>query len=223
MKVCASVHLVGGSDLSGPSDCLVYAVDLGDLVLIDCGTGPGYPRIRDNIRDSGLDPFHIHTLLLTHCHVDHIGAVSQVVADVPDVRVLAHALDCEAIESGDPVRTASSWYGTDLPAVRVTRRIEGSEETLSFSGGELQLLHTPGHTPGSIVAVLRVEGQTVLFGQDIHGPFYDEFGSDIAAWRRSMEQLLALQADILCEGHFGVYRGKDRVREFIEGHLEANA
>lgn len=219
MKVCPSVYLVGGSDLSDPSDCLVYAVDLGALVLIDCGSGPGWPRIRGNIVDAGLDPFLLHTLLLTHCHVDHIGAVAQVLADAPDVRVVAHALDAEAIETGDARRTASSWYGVTLPGVQVTHRVEGAEQTLGFSGGQLRLLHTPGHTPGSMVALLEVEGQTVLFGQDIHGPFYDEFGSDIDAWKRSMQMLLALQADILCEGHYGIYRGKDAVRDFIESHL----
>jgi hypothetical protein len=60
----------------------------------------------------------------------------------------------------------------------------------------------------------------VLFGQDIHGPFLPEFGADLSAWRHSMETLLSLEADILCEGHFGVYRMKARVKEYIEGYLD---
>ena len=35
-------------------------------------------------------------------------------------------------------------------------------------------------------------------------------------YEKSLEFMLSLGADILCEGHFGVYVGKDRVREFIE-------
>jgi len=42
-----------------------------------------------------------------------------------------------------------------------------------FSRCNLELVHTPGHTPGSIVAYLEDDGQSVLFGQDIHGPFSD--------------------------------------------------
>jgi hypothetical protein len=55
---------------------------------------------------------------------------------------------------------------------------------------------------------------------DIHGSFLPQFGADLTAWRRSMETLLSLEADILCEGHFGVYRTKLHVREYIESYLD---
>jgi glyoxylase-like metal-dependent hydrolase (beta-lactamase superfamily II) len=51
--------------------------------------------------------------------------------------------------------------------------------------------------------LLDRDGQRILFGQDIHGPFLPAFGSDIAQWRTSMEMILALKPDILCEGHCG--------------------
>jgi len=60
----------------------------------------------------------------------------------------------------------------------------------------------------------------VLFGQDIHGPFHPDFGSDIEAWRSSMGRLLDLDADVLCEGHFGIYSPADAVRAYINGYLE---
>ena len=44
-QVCPSVFLVGGPDLSDERDCLVYALDLGDIVLVDCGCGPDWPPI----------------------------------------------------------------------------------------------------------------------------------------------------------------------------------
>jgi len=63
-------------------------------------------------------------------------------------------------------------------------------------------------------------GKRVLFGQDIHGPFNQAFGSDIEAWKMSMQMLLSLDADILCEGHFGIYQPKNKVRDYIERYLE---
>jgi len=219
MKVCDSVYLVGGSDLSHPGDCLVYALDLGELVLVDCGAGPGWPRIRDNIKSEGLDPESVHTLILTHGHVDHIGAAKQIVKET-GCRVVAHALDAPYIESGDPKFTASSWYGIKLPKVKIDHVFSGESETLSFSGGELEMIHTPGHTPGSFVVLLRREKKKVLFGQDIHGPFSPEFDSDLEEWRKSMRKLLELEADILCEGHFGVYRPAEAVRTYIQGYLK---
>ena len=219
-EITPAVFRVGGSDLSHGQDCLVYLVDLVDLVLIDCGAGAGWPRIRDNIASTGRDPAALHTLVLTHGHVDHIGATDRVVAE-SGCRVVAHAADVPAIESGDPAFTASSWYGLDLPGYPVDHVVEG-DEALAFAGGALELLHTPGHTPGSLAAVLRGE-ETVLFGQDIHGPFDAAFASDLPAYRRSMERLLALEADVLCEGHYGVYRPASAVRRFIAGHLRDNS
>ncbi len=217
-KITGRVTLVGGPELSDGQDCQVYAVDLGELVLIDCGAGPSWPRIRQAITSAGLDPAQIHSLVLTHCHVDHIGATAEVVRET-GCEVIAHELDAEAIEEGDPTRTAAGWYGIELPRLTVTERISGSDRTLSFSEGELHLLHTPGHTPGSMVAHLVDDEKRVLFGQDIHGPFSAEFGSDIGVWRASMEALLALEADVLCEGHYGVFKPAAEVRRFIEGQL----
>jgi glyoxylase-like metal-dependent hydrolase (beta-lactamase superfamily II) len=216
------VSLVGGGGLSDPSDCLVYVVSLGETVLVDCGVGPSWPRIADNVAAAGCDPRGIHTLLLTHCHVDHIGAAARLVRETA-CRVVAHDLDADAIESGESRRTAADWYGIELEGVHVGHRMVGDEETLSFSGGEIRLVHTPGHTPGSIAAVIDTEEGRVLFGQDVHGPFSPAFGSDKEAWRASMARLLELEADVLCEGHFGVMRPASEVRRFIEEQVELHS
>jgi glyoxylase-like metal-dependent hydrolase (beta-lactamase superfamily II) len=67
------------------------------------------------------------------------------------------------------------------------------------------------------------QGVRILFGQDIHGPFTKEFKSDISQWRSSMHKLLDLKADILCEGHFGIYKPKARVESYIKGYLDQHS
>lgn len=217
-EVCPRVHQVAGPELSHRADCQCYAVALGRGVLIDCGSGPGWPRIRDQLRAAGHDPERLETLVLTHAHLDHIGAAGQVKA-ASGCTICAHALDSAAIASGDPRRTAADWYGLALEPQPVDHQIEGHRASLDYPDGRLELLHTPGHTPGSMVAYLDTEAGRVLFGQDIHGPFHPAFGSDKAGWRRSMQAVLELEADILCEGHFGIFHGRNRVRDFIESHL----
>jgi glyoxylase-like metal-dependent hydrolase (beta-lactamase superfamily II) len=76
-------------------------------------------------------------------------------------------------------------------------------------------LHTPGHTPGSISIYLDKDGKRILFAQDLHGPLLEEFGSNLGDWDRSTRKLLDLDADILCEGHFGIYKTKKEVRDYI--------
>jgi len=212
--------MVGGGGLSSAADCLVYALNLGELVLIDCGSGASWPRIKQNMSAAGLDPDRLHTLVLTHGHVDHIGSAARIRREC-GCRVVAHADDAAAITSGDPRFSVAHLYGVDLEPCELDLVVSGEQERLSFPEGELLLLHTPGHTPGSLSAVLDTDGSRVLLGQDIHGPFSHDFGSDLDAWRASMRKLLDLEADILCEGHFGVFQPASEVKSFIEGQLAA--
>ena len=71
-----------------------------------------------------------------------------------------------------------------------------------------------------MVYVVESDGRRVLFGQDVHGPLHADFGSDAAAYRRSLLDMADLGADILCEGHYGVIEGADRVRDFIQSFSE---
>jgi len=222
-KVTEGVYLVGSSDLTDGRDCSVYLVDAGELVLIDSGAGVNTARIARNIELLGLDPAHLSTLILTHCHIDHVGGAAYF-KERFGVKIVMHTLDAAAVEHADPVRTGASWYNLRLSPLPVDVKIAQGEEALSFSDGtRLVCLHTPGHTPGSLAVYGDRGEERVLFGQDIHGPFLPEFGADLSAWRRSMEVLLGLEADILCEGHFGVYRTKVHVREYIEGYLDRYA
>lgn len=222
-RIHDGIYLVGGSSLSHFQDAAVFIVDCGtELVMIDSGAGKGAKAIEKNIRDIPCDPVRISSLVLTHCHVDHIGA-AKYFRDAFGCRIMAHEHDAEAIEAGDPVVTAASWYGTKLPRTPVDVRLHGDRDTLHAGNDELFCIHTPGHTPGSISVYLDRNGKRVLFGQDIHGPFSDDFNSDIGLWRESMERLIALEADILCEGHFGIFSGRKRVESYIRGYLDQYA
>ena len=219
-RICEGVYLVGGPDISHSYDATAFVVeDGGGLVMIDSGAGRSAARIMDNIKSAGLDPHGIKALVLTHCHIDHIGGAPYFRREL-DCRLLIHELDADAVAEGDPVLTAANWYETDFPPTKIDERLSGSEGTL-VPGGELKWLHTPGHTPGSICLYLDRGEERVLFGQDIHGPFLPSFRSDINLWKSSMEKLLALDADVLCEGHFGIFRPRDRVNGYIRKYLKS--
>ena len=69
---------------------------------------------------------------------------------------------------------------------------------MSFARHELKIVHIPGHTPGSIAAYLDIDGQRVLFGQDIHGPYLPQWGADREQARASLLKLIGVKADVLC-------------------------
>lgn len=218
-EICDRVYLVGGPGLSSPMDALVYLVDAGsELMLIDAGLGQAPERIERNIRGIGLEPAGVWHIIATHCHIDHIGGLAAL-KERYGSRIIAHELDRPGIEGEDERLTAAGMYGVSYRPVRVDMPIEGEMKLLEIGEIEFVILHTPGHTPGSISAYFDSSDGRVLFGQDIHGPFSPEWGSDLQSWRASMERLLDLEADILCEGHAGIYRGP-RVRGYIESCLK---
>jgi len=221
--ITRGVYLIGGPNISHSYDATVFIIDFqGELVMVDAGAGRSSRALIRNMEGAGLDTGKISTIILTHCHIDHIGSAPYFRSNF-GCRIMIHELDAEALVKGDPVLTAANWYETEFPPTEPDRLIKGEHEILSFGEEKLHCLHTPGHTPGSIVLYLDRDGKRILFGQDIHGPFMSSFKSDIAQWRKSMEKLLKLEADILCEGHFGIFTSRENVAAYIKGQLRQNS
>lgn len=216
MKITSNIFQVGGQALSHQSDAAVYLIKSGDeAALVDAGTGKGSEDLFSNIRETGTELEFIKYIFVTHCHYDHAGGINQI-REITGSRVVAHALDAPYIESGDPEMTASSWYREDMDPSWVDIKIPENEKKFTIGSLEISFIHTPGHTPGSSVITLISDGLLILFGQDIHGPLNDLFRSDRQEYEKSLKFLLTLNADILCEGHFGIYKGRERVKDFIE-------
>jgi len=219
-EIIGGVYLIGGPNLTSADDAAVYLIDFKEtLAMIDAGAGRSTAQLVRNIEMLGFNPADVSFLILTHGHIDHIGSAPFFQKQY-QTQVMIHELDAEALEHGDSRKTAADWYGTTFPPMSLDRKLRGAEEGLRFGGETLHCLHTPGHTPGSLSVYLDRLGKRVLFGQDIHGPFHSAFGSDIEQWKKSMRKLLDLNADILCEGHFGIFQPQDRVRAYIERYLE---
>ncbi len=181
---------------------------------MDAGARWSSEEIINNINSLGFDCNNLARLLLTHCHIDHIGGAPEIRKRF-SLNIYIHKLDAPPLENGDPVLTAANWQETAFPPTSVDVKLNQPEEILNIGQHKIVCLHTPGHTPGSACAYLDKKGKRILFGQDIHGPLLSEFGSDIGAYGRSTKKLLDLDADILCEGHYGMYKTKKDVRNYI--------
>ena len=212
LAITRRTYVVGGPNLTDPQDAYIYLVNVeGALVLIDAGIGRTVERLFTNIAQVGFNPEDLALLVLTHEHVDHTGGAAAVRARTK-CKVVAHETAVHAITQGDPTVTAATAYGlTPLPCP-VDISLSQDAGAIPVGKETLRFIYTPGHTKGSIVLYLDDGNRRVLFGQDLHGPFNAAWGSDIVQWRTSMQLILALEADILCEGHYGIYRGKSAVR-----------
>ncbi|MGB9885694.1 MAG: MBL fold metallo-hydrolase [Moorellales bacterium] len=219
--ICPGVWRVAGPEVTDEQDCCVYLVDGGgELALIDAGLGPSASRILDNIVALGFEPGQVRYLVATHGHIDHIGGLAALKA-ATGALVCAHQGDLRCIQEGVPELTTATYYGVDYQPVGVDLTFSQTRETLTVGSRELTVLHAPGHTPGSIVLYGDFDALRVLFAQDLHGPFDAAWGSNLEQWRHTARMLLELEADILCEGHFGVFRPREKARGYIERWLEA--
>jgi glyoxylase-like metal-dependent hydrolase (beta-lactamase superfamily II) len=217
-EIIQGIYLVGRADKQDSKSCHVYLLDWGELILIDAGTGKNFQKIINNVQSLGFDPFDIKTLILTHCHVDHSAGALQFREQL-GCKLVMHTLDAGVLERGDNQLSAGNWFRIPLRPTPIDQKLSGDLNILSWSGRRLHCLHTPGHSPGSMSLYTDVAGKRVLFGQDIHAPIIHKYQSDETVWRQSMQKLLALRADILCEGHLGVMEPAEKVAEFIEYYL----
>jgi glyoxylase-like metal-dependent hydrolase (beta-lactamase superfamily II) len=219
-KILSDLWQVGGPGFTSQDDAAVYLVRFGrKAALIDAGCGKGYETLKFNVDKCLPESVAVEYLFLTHCHFDHTGG-AEAVRNEYGCKIVCSTLDAVYLEGGDSEVTAASWYGSRMQPLVIDVKIEKDQQAIPVGDGRIIAHHWPGHSPGSLVYTTEMEGQQVLFGQDVHGPIHPSLLSDRIDYQSSLRKLLLLDADILCEGHFGVYRGKEAVRTFIHSFID---
>ena len=151
-----------------------------------CVIDPGFEAntVLDHLDDLGLS---CEAILLTHGHFDHVGAVKEIVAETGCKVYL-----CTEDLSMPPMMTNGPLYYTHS---------YGDGTRLSLAGLELSVLHTPGHTPGSVCLMVEhsiFSGDTLFAGSCGRT---DLPGGDWATILRSLRRLASIEAN------FWVYPG----------------
>ncbi|MBT8357930.1 MAG: MBL fold metallo-hydrolase [Desulfobacterales bacterium] len=219
MNITDEIFQVGGSGFSSPEDAAIYLIVFGEnAALVDAGCGQSLDKVIFNIKDCGIGSGQMDYLLLTHCHFDHTGG-AEALKNEFQCEIIAHELDAKYLEQGNDTVTAAAWYGSSLKPFSIDRKLNGSREMIHLGQRNIEAIHVPGHSPGSVVYLTESEGKKVLFAQDVHGPLDSSFMSNKKDYQTSLKRLVSLEADILCEGHFGIYEGKNTVANFIESFL----
>jgi glyoxylase-like metal-dependent hydrolase (beta-lactamase superfamily II) len=219
IKISDEVFQVGGPQLTAAQDAAIYVVNLaGHAALIDAGSGRANATLLRNIAAAGVDPAHLEWLLLTHCHFDHTGG-ARWLRDHLRLAVVMHEEDAPYVEVGDDEVTAASWYGAHLSPCPVDRKLAGAHAVIPLGDRSLEAIHIPGHSPGSVAYLLTSAGQKIVFAQDVHGPLHASLRSNAADYQASLKRLLALDADVLCEGHYGILTGRREIERFIRSFM----
>lgn len=122
------------------SNCYIVG-NSGEGVIIDPGTDGD--DIKEEIEKTGIK---IKYLILTHTHIDHICALDYVRA-LTGAKAAVHSYDAGALE--DPRGNASYIFGLDVKFRKADIFLKDGD-VLEAGGIKLEIIHTPGHTPGGI-------------------------------------------------------------------------
>ena len=166
-----------------------------EAIAIDPGDEP--ERVLELANDMGV---HIKLIASSHAHHDHVWAVHGV-QEKTEAPFLLHASDVPLLEQGARMRAQMMGYEEEPPPKPDGLVAEG--DTVGVAGLDLKVLHTPGHSPGSVsyyVNGLLFSGDTLFRGSigrtDTAGGSYEQIMHGI------INKLLALPDDtIVLPGH----------------------
>src|SRR5262249_28257043 len=145
-------------------------------------------------------------LLATHADADHTQGLARA-KEVLKTRVAAHPKSVEAIESGDQVTTfaaikALNNYEIPMPPCKVDLTLNDGDR-VAVGGVELEVWHTPGHTPGQLSFKM---GELLFCGDNIYkdscvGVIDAHHGSNIPDFLKSLKRIADDDAKYLLPSH----------------------
>jgi len=176
------MYLDAFSDNSFETNCWLIGADgSDDAVVVDPGFSP--ERIRALLLAAGKRP---QAVLATHGHFDHIGSAAELCGD--DLPFYIHEADAPALS--DPQGWGAGHEVPPVPVKDVRTVIEG--EVLTFAGFRIEVMHTPGHTPGSACFLTDgwvLSGDLVFAGSIGRSDFPNSSSQDM---HRSLRRFLDL-------------------------------
>jgi glyoxylase-like metal-dependent hydrolase (beta-lactamase superfamily II) len=189
--------------------------------LVETGTAPSAPVVRDALARLGIGPGDLATVVVTHIHLDHAGGTGDIAAMYPQAEIVVHEKGARHL--ADPRRlmdSARRVYGSALdalfgqlaptPAERI-RAVEGQGSVDLGGGRRLDSHYSPGHAKHHVGLIDSASGD--LYVGDAAGVFIEETQDlrpatpppdfDLALALDSLRMFAALRPTRLLFSHFG--------------------
>jgi glyoxylase-like metal-dependent hydrolase (beta-lactamase superfamily II) len=230
-EIIAGVYLLSSFFGVGAWGANVYLLVDDGLTLVDTGFIGRADRILEQIEELGYSPCDIKRIIITHHHADHVGSLAAL-KRATQAEVIAHPADAPYINGTLPqpgparpkwlsdFSARFGWLWVTEP-VTVDMLVNDGDE-LPMLGG-VKILHTPGHTPGSIC--LYLQSKKLLIAGDLLAHRFGlklpsrVFTVDIDQEIQSVKRVAALDFDIICFGHGSpiMHDANQTVVDFADG------
>jgi glyoxylase-like metal-dependent hydrolase (beta-lactamase superfamily II) len=204
------ISAVSGRGLWGGN---VFLLADRKLTLVDTGYRGGAARILSEANRLGYSPSDIANIIITHHHADHVGNLFEL-KQASRATVFAHPADTPYIDGSRPQpgpaspqclsRLIAPLHKLWSARPATVDRLVGDGDELPILGG-VRVLHTPGHTPGSICLFLLKE-RLIITGDVLNNRFglglpSKAFSIDMEQNIRAIKRLAALELETVCFGH----------------------
>jgi len=210
------LHYLGQARYIAP--CLLE--DESGVAVVDPGPTSSLAGLETGLAERGLTTANIHTLLLTHIHLDHAGATGALVARHPHIKVYVHEKGARhMIDPAKLLASAERLYAPHMdylwgeflatPADNVTVLKGG--ETITVGGRKLEVVYTPGHAVHHVSYFDQVDG--IGFTGDTTGmrpldrdcvlPVTPPPDIDLDGWKVSLAAIRERKPARLFITHFG--------------------
>jgi len=166
--------------------------------IIDTGTGFNFTRLRDVLRIFKMPMDNVKRIINTHYHFDHIGGNGYFTG----AEIWIHEADAPVLENGDKETSVAEFFGGNMHKMKVSRKLKDGEK-FNLGNTEFEIVHVPGHTPGSICLYdkkqkLLITGDTV-FSNGVGRTDLD--GGDFEQLKNSLAKLSKMDIQKILPGH----------------------
>ncbi|MDI9619497.1 MAG: MBL fold metallo-hydrolase [Candidatus Nezhaarchaeota archaeon] len=198
-----------------------YIIDNEVRILVDPGHQEHIKDLIELLSEDGFTLRDVDLIIVTHAHVDHCGSV-RVLQNELNVRVAMHEAEREYLV--DQARYFHRLLGEELWMFTVNQWFKGERDEC-VSNSNLLILHTPGHTPGSI-SIYSPDKGYLISGDLIFqgGVGRTDLGGSGELLKKSIELVSKLDIDMLLPGHGPIVVGKNEVKRnfnFVKGFMDS--
>lgn len=238
------IHTIDTGFVRQQFDAAYLVVEGERAAFIDCGTNYAVPRMMAALDEAGLTPEHVDWLILTHVHLDHAGGAGELMAQLPNAKLVVHPRGARhMIDPSQLWAGASAVYGEavmdetygrlrPIPAERVEEAPDG--HIVHLGDRPLLCIDTPGHAKHHIA--IYDEKANACFTGDTFGLSYRELDTDKGAFiipttspvqfdpealHDSIDRLLAMKPEAMYLTHYGRVEQVERLAADLHAQIDA--
>ena len=220
MEVAKGIHLI--PNVRGANSYLIHSQD--EAIIVDTGMPGNDARILNYTKRLGIEPSSISTIILTHPDIDHSGSVAKL-KELTNAKVAIHEADAPRLSGEKKLKEVKGAIGIILKVMGLFIKFSPVKPDVLLKDSDkidgVTIIHTPGHTDGSVS--VYIPGEALLVGDALRST---ESGSlrlppmtlDLERAEESIRKISVLSYACLLPGHGPPIKpdASTKVKQFVD-------